>query len=140
MAGWSWWSWDPGGWGLVTDLPADGEAVELTGHAPDVVRPYPRAIAGVPESFGFAADESVFRLRFTTRDGVDGATELVVPAARFPGGYEVVVTGGEDDGVSTATARSLEGELIDIVDVQVDPSDEAYEICVAPTAAACEGD
>jgi hypothetical protein len=63
-----------------------------------------------------------------------------VPAARFPGGYEVVVTGGEDDGVSTATARSLEGELIDIVDVQVDPSDEAYEICVAPTAAACEGD
>jgi hypothetical protein len=51
-----------------------------------------------------------------------------------------VVTGGEDDGVSTATARSLEGELIDIVDVQVDPSDEAYEICVAPTAAACEGD
>jgi endoglycosylceramidase len=140
MAGWSWWSWDPGGWGLVTDLPADGEAVELTDHAPDLVRPYPRAIAGVPEAFGFDADESVFRLRFATRDGVEGPTELVVPAARFPDGYEVVVTGGEDDGASTVTARSLEGDLIDIVDVLVDPSDEAYEICVAPAAAACEGD
>jgi endoglycosylceramidase len=65
-----------------------------------LARPYPQAIAGTPESYGFAADTGTFTLRYTTRraDGAgdlagDVESEVLLPARQYPAGYAVTVEG-----------------------------------------------
>lgn len=144
MAGWAWWSWDPGGWGLLEELPdEEGAPVTLSDHAGDLVRPYPRAIAGVPTEFGYDRDANVFRLVFATRDGVTAPTEVVVPARSFPDGHVVVVTGGSAGAgnraeVETSATESASGEITTVA-VSTPGSDTPYEICVAATEDECLG-
>ena len=62
-------------------------------------RPYPQAIAGTPESFGFDPGTRRFGLRYRTARAGGGAlasgtrTEIALPARQYPGGYDVAVEG-----------------------------------------------
>ncbi|KPM54654.1 hypothetical protein ACG83_14355 [Frankia sp. R43] len=66
----------------------------------EVVRPYPAAVAGIPESYGSDAS-GVFRLTYRTSSAVRGAfpagtaTAIVVPGWSYSSGYQVRVTGGQ---------------------------------------------
>jgi endoglycosylceramidase len=74
-------------------------------------RPYPRAVAGTPESFGFDDETGTFELTYST-EGPDGErlprrllTEVFVPRIHYRGGY-----GAQADGarvVSKPGARIL---------------------------------
>ena len=92
MAGWAWWSWDPGGWSPVED---DGVTVSPNGEA--LLRVQPRAIAGTPTEFSWDPDTDVFEMAWDGRDDAHGPTELAVPAALFDDGIRVVVDGEEVD-------------------------------------------
>ena len=89
-AGWAYWSYAPGTWGLWND-----DGTERLPAADAIVRPYPRAVPGVPTSFGFDADTHVFRLTFERRPGATGATEIYLAAARqYPSGFDVALPPG----------------------------------------------
>ncbi|MBI5524879.1 MAG: cellulase family glycosylhydrolase [Deltaproteobacteria bacterium] len=90
MMGWSYWSWDPGGWSWMNPDETERETVN------DVVRVYPRRIAGVPDSFGFDPDTKTFRMSFHDRAGVEGPTEIYIPEKRFyPAGFDIVMSDAE---------------------------------------------
>src|SRR4029079_13145025 len=64
-----------------------------------LVRPYPLALAGTPESLSYERDTRTMALRFTTR-GPTGrryppalASVISVPGLQYPDGYRVEVTG-----------------------------------------------
>ena len=83
-AGWAYWSYDPGGWGLW-----DRERGEQP-NAAWLVRPYPRAVAGVPLAWAFDRETRVFTLTFEERPGARGPTEIALPARRlYPDGWDV---------------------------------------------------
>lgn len=89
-AGWSYWSYDPGGFGLMDSMGVDRDTVDI------VVRPYPRAVAGRPLSYGYEATTRVFTLVFEQAEGVTGPTEISIPAGRhYPGGWELVTSDPE---------------------------------------------
>lgn len=65
-------------------------------------RPYPQAVAGTPESYGFDDQTKEFHLDYSTAraDGsgdfpVGSQTEIFVPAIHYPSGYAVDVHGAE---------------------------------------------
>jgi endoglycosylceramidase len=111
MVGWQEWHYcgcsDP-----TTSGPGDTQAIVLDPSRPPtgsnvksaklaiLSRPYPQAVAGTPESFGFDPDAHRFDLRYrTTRAGggalASGAlTEIALPARQYPRGYDVAVEGG----------------------------------------------
>lgn len=80
---WAYWSNDPGGWGL---LDADRNETPKVNH---LVRAYPRAIAGEPESFSFDPESKLFSLNFSQKDGVDGVTEIFLPNRHYPNGWQL---------------------------------------------------
>jgi endoglycosylceramidase len=115
MLGWAQWSWDPpedaeGSWSPVT---VDGE---LTANGRRLARVQPRAIAGVPESFGWDAAAGVFRMAWRERDGVEGPTELGVPVGAWDGEVEVV----------------LDGEVVDADEVEAGLDEERGVLRLAP--------
>jgi endoglycosylceramidase len=65
-------------------------------------RPYPRLIAGRPDSWSFDADTHQFTFGYDSRQHVDGSepfgfgaqTEVVIPARQYPDGYAADVRGG----------------------------------------------
>ena len=87
MAGWTYWSYDPGGWG-IWEAGEDGKYVQERDNADDLVRPYPRSVAGVPRSFSYDPDTRVFELTFDPSPSATVPTDIYVPAARhFPDGW-----------------------------------------------------
>lgn len=89
-AGWSYWSNDPGGWGLL-----DGNGNE-TPKVNQLVRPYARAIAGEPIRFGFDPATRIFDLVFADKEGVTGETEIFIPERHYPNGWHLEVANAED--------------------------------------------
>jgi endoglycosylceramidase len=97
LVGWQYWHYkewgDPttesensGGQGLFTK---DSDLRTLKQAKADIlVRPFARAVAGVPTAMSFSG--GVFALAWTARPGV---TEVVLPARQFPRGYAVTVRG-----------------------------------------------
>ena len=121
MAGWAQWSWDPatdpeGSWSPIT---TDGE---LTATGERLLRVQPRAIAGVPTSFSWDPDTSVFRMAWTEREGVDGPTELAAPVGRWDGEIEVVVDGEVVDVVVD--------EERGIIAIEPEAAGPDHEVCV----------
>ncbi len=87
QAGWAYWVYDTGTWGLHDGSGADRPSADT------MVRPYARAIAGVPLTFSYDADTRVFLLTFEDREGIDGPTEIALPVRRhYPSGWELVVS------------------------------------------------
>jgi endoglycosylceramidase len=65
-------------------------------------RPYPQAVAGTPQSYGFNSDTKEFQLNYSTAraDGsgnfpADSRTEIFVPELHYPSGYAVEVEGAQ---------------------------------------------
>src|SRR5690606_7978781 len=85
-ASWAWWSNDPGSWGLID---SDGNEMPKVNQ---LVRPYPRAIAGQPVRFGFDPATRVFELEFDPKEGVSGETEIFIPQRHYPDGWELQVS------------------------------------------------
>ncbi len=59
-----------------------------------VVRPYPRATAGVPLRMSFDQTRRRFELEFKHDPAVNAPTELYVPDLQYPHGYRVEVSDG----------------------------------------------
>jgi endoglycosylceramidase len=57
-----------------------------------LVRPFARAVAGVPTSMGYEPTIGVFVLSYQAKKGV---TEVVLPKRHYPHGYHVVLTGAK---------------------------------------------
>jgi hypothetical protein len=111
MVGWQEWHYcgcsDP-----TTSGPGDTQAIVLDPAKPPtgsnikaakldlLSRPYPQAVAGTPERFGFDAASKRFELRYITARAGGGAlasgarTEVALPARQYPRGYDVAVEGG----------------------------------------------
>ncbi|MCA9530509.1 MAG: cellulase family glycosylhydrolase [Myxococcales bacterium] len=95
MIGWTYWSMDPGGYGFVdAPVPGGDSSTWVENDKADLlVRPFPQAVAGQPISFGYDTDTRVFTLKFDTKPGVKGPTEIFVPVARhYPEGIELTST------------------------------------------------
>ncbi|MEX2196811.1 MAG: cellulase family glycosylhydrolase [Thermoleophilaceae bacterium] len=64
-----------------------------------LARPFPRAVAGTPESWAFDPASRAFTLQYATRRADGGSlapgleTEVFLPPRHYPGTYEVDVTG-----------------------------------------------
>ncbi len=119
--GWTYWSLDPGGWGMV-----DGDWNEKP-PADYLVHPYPQRIAGVPQSYGYDPDTRVMHLQFVDREGVTGPTEIYVAAGRhYPDGWELVV--GDAEGSWTSSFD----ETTEILTLETTPGDGVHEIEIRP--------
>ena len=127
MLGFTWWSYDAGGWGITNP---DGSEAR---HARDVARPYPQAVAGVPDAFSYDRARHAFRLDFHTREGVEGPTEIYVGARRhFPDGWQVTVVGG-----SGAPADLSYDARREVLLVDVPQSAEPWTVCITRAGRAC---
>ena len=120
MAGWAWWSWDPGGWGPLLE---GGESLSPNGQA--LLRAQPRAIAGTPTSFAWDADQQVFRMDWDERRDATGATEIAVPASLYFEGIEVVLDG-------KPVADPDWDRTTSVLKVSPDRTKATHTICVGP--------
>lgn len=108
MSSWQAWAWfneDPSGErpheGIVKDPAKPPTGSNLNTPLIDALtRPYPRAIAGTPSSFGYASGTGVFQLTYSTARAEGGRfpagsrTVLFVPRQDYPTGTRISVTGG----------------------------------------------
>jgi endoglycosylceramidase len=86
MASWTYWSYDPGGWG-IWERGSEGQFVERE-NANTIVRPYPRSVAGIPRSFSYDPGTREFSLAFDPSPSATLPTEVYVPATRhYPDGW-----------------------------------------------------
>jgi endoglycosylceramidase len=128
MASWTYWSYDPGGWGIwVADEGGnfDGERE----NADAVVRPYPRSVAGIPRSFFYDPDSRVFDLAFDPSPSATLPTEIYVPASRhYPGGWSV---SGCEEAAGCTSSWNAETEILEILTPN---QTERVELRIAPDA------
>ena len=123
MAGWAYWSWDPGGWS-----PVEGDGTTTSANGERLLRVQPRAIAGTPETFAWDADARTFTMTWTERDGVVGPTELAVPDVLFDKGIEVFVD-GDEVGARWDRDRS-------VLEVSTTRSRDRHDLCIQPAESA----
>ena len=120
--GWTYWSMDPGGWGMT-----DSDWNEKP-PADRLVHPYPQRIAGEPVSYGYDHDTKVMHVEFVDRVGVSGPTEIYLASSRhYPDGYEVLCSDAEGSWTPT-----LDGAL-DVLQVETPPGDAVHRIEIRPT-------
>jgi endoglycosylceramidase len=96
---WSYWNRDPccerPHEGIVHDLsqPPEGDNVKQA-KLDVLIRPYPRAVAGVPVSFAFDPGSGTFELEYETDPSIGAPTEIYIPVSRhYPDGYQATVSG-----------------------------------------------
>lgn len=146
MAGWAWWSWDPStsaeGW---SPIQTDGR---VTTNGRRLQRVQPRAVAGTPTGFWWLPAERAFALQWEERAGAQGPTELALPAASYPAGFQVLVDGVVlavvADATQPAAAPESEGDAgswrwdPERSRLEIDPDRTAatHEACVVPLTAA----
>jgi endoglycosylceramidase len=136
MLGWTYWSYDPGGWG-IWERNEQGEFVERD-KANAVVRPYPQRVAGIPRSFSYDRDTRVFELAFDPSPSATLPTEIYLPAARhYPGGWSLE---GCDEAEGCAWSWNQDTEILEIltpsrsarVELRIAPNDETAATLHAP--------
>ncbi len=71
------------------DINSGGRALEA------VIRPYPKATAGVPFELSFDYQTGRFKYTFRHIDSITEPTEIFVPEFQYPGGYSVKVSDGD---------------------------------------------
>jgi endoglycosylceramidase len=98
LVGWTYWAYKA--WNDPTGSPNheslfsnDADLSTLKQSKADVlIRPYPRAVAGVPISLNFDPTSHAFDFSYTPRRA-GGPTEIFVPGRQYPEGYRVTVHG-----------------------------------------------
>lgn len=60
-----------------------------------VVRPYAKAIAGIPEDMYFEVESGVFVFKFKHDSTISEPTEIFLPTLQYPDGFDVQVSDGE---------------------------------------------
>ncbi len=96
-----------------------------------LARPYPRAVAGTPQSFGFDPATKRFDLVYSTRapDGHElgerlprgELTEVFLPKIQYPDGYSVEVSGATVTSEPDVRVLKLERRVNETVTVAVTP-------------------
>lgn len=87
MLGWTYWSYDPGGWG-IWESDSESNFVAERESANALVRPYPRVVAGIPRSFSYDPETRAFDLAFDPSPSATSPTEVYLPASRhYPDGW-----------------------------------------------------
>jgi len=114
-SGWAFWDR-----GLIHATVDDGD-LEVIDY---LVRPYPRAVAGQPLEYGYDLETGVFSLTFESRAKVEGVTEIFVPAARYPDGWELEVSDAEGSWTHTWD------EAAQLLHVMVDPDADTHTITI----------
>jgi hypothetical protein len=75
----------------MSDINSGGRALRA------IVRPYARAVAGVPLRMRFSLATRVFELEFQSDPQVSAPTEIFVPDLQYPYGFEVELSDGRYD-------------------------------------------
>jgi len=144
MVGWQYWAWwnvDPccerPNEGMIDDPKNPPTAEHLDQPKLDVlVRPYPRAVAGVPTRWSWDETAKRFELAFSTARLGGGAftgggeTEVWVPKRHFGAGYRVVDLSGAEV-VSAPGAEALR--------VRTVPGAQSVSLAVVPGSAPAPG-
>ncbi|MGH0035089.1 MAG: cellulase family glycosylhydrolase [Myxococcota bacterium] len=129
-SGWTVWDYQPatGSYSFI-----DSARNEKAGKLDLLVRAYPRAVAGRLVWYQWAGSEKVLLLFYREVPGVDGPTEIAVPATRhFPGGFEVR---SSDRAGSWSWTWDADRE---IVSVHADRSARDHLIAIVPTGYSLE--
>lgn len=113
LVSWMYWHHPGGVDGLDSELPDEVES--------QIVRPYPQATAGTPESLSFDPVTGAFAYRFAPDPSVTAPTSIVVPGRQYPDGYDVRVTNG------VATSADQSGRLT------VEPDGSGADVSVEVT-------
>ncbi|MBK9329037.1 MAG: cellulase family glycosylhydrolase [Sphingobacteriales bacterium] len=87
MANWTYWSSDPGGAG-----PWNRDFTENI-IMDNLIRVYPRAIAGEPISFNYNKASNIFNLSYKNNPAISQPTEIFIPNRFFINGYNLVLDG-----------------------------------------------
>lgn len=120
--GWFYWSYDAGGWGLWNPDGTDAP------HADIMVRAFPQRVAGEPLSYGYDAEARCLSLVYEDRAGVEGPTEIYIPAARhYAEGWQVHVD--EPEWISEWDAER------EILSLEIPPGDGEHRLFVTPPLA-----
>ncbi len=119
-SGWTYWSYDADSMGILN---ADGsEQAKIN----DLVRVYPKAVAGCPTSYGYNPKTRIFKLAFN-ETGISAPTEIYIPAARFfPLGWKLEVS---DPAGSWSSEWDAESEVLKIY---TDSNQAVHTITVKP--------
>ncbi len=124
LMGWALWSYDPGDWSVVG---ADGED---NPRAEQIVRPYPRAVNGIPTALSWDGDAKVLRFSWNPNPDAQGPTLVSIPAGRhYPDGFVVLVDGEE---LEPGSAWDAEREVLSL-----EPDGRSHDLCLAPATDAC---
>lgn len=92
MLGWAYWQYKPWNGRPRSWLYSDGYVSE---NIHELVRPYPQAIAGYPESWSYDHESRRFILEYRPLRGVNPDTVVYVPERAYGGAYEMTVNGGK---------------------------------------------
>lgn len=121
-SGWTHWSHDLGGWGIV-----DGANLEVKAHADILVRVYPQRVAGTILAYNYDAKTRQFAMVWGDEPGVTGATEIFIPAERFfPQGFDVEL---HDPPGTWSTSWDAAREVLSVT---TDPGTTAHAIRIIP--------
>jgi endoglycosylceramidase len=128
MLGWTYWSYDPWGWG-IWESDAEGEFVAERENANALVRPYPQRVAGIPRSFSYDPVARIFELAFDPSPSSTAPTEIYLPAGRhYPEGWflegceEAAGCSSSWDG-DTETLQILTPNQSSRVEIRITPGD-----------------
>lgn len=86
QAGWSYWSYDPGGWGFLDKNKKEKSTIK------HLVRPYPQKISGRAFEFNFDDKNKIFTMTVKTDPKIHEAHEIFLPKRFYPNGWKVRVT------------------------------------------------
>jgi endoglycosylceramidase len=126
MTSWMWWTYNEGTGLDPSQSPPDKNLNPAVANL--LVRAYPRAIAGTPQSWSFDPDSKTFTLSYTLQRadgsgtfGTDATTEIYLPQRQYPKGYKVSVTGGNVQSAAGAT----------LLDVTAQPGVQVVQVTVS---------
>jgi endoglycosylceramidase len=85
-SGWFLWSYDAGNWGLLNENGSENKKLDL------LVQPYPQKIAGEALHVNYEFKTRILTLRYKTRAGITGNTEIFIPDERvYADGFSINV-------------------------------------------------
>jgi len=112
---------DDCGWGLL-----DSAGEEKDYYLDYLIRPYPRAVAGHIESYGFDFDTKVFTLTYHDTEEASGDTLIFVPERQYPDEFNL--TSSDPNG----TWSSNYDAVTEVVTYTADPNSDTHTITISP--------